>query len=276
MKMGQRLGTHIRMRSSLQELLQRADSLDLPFFQCFFVPQESGRLIKVTTQDIYQFLRVRRARFDDLFCHVSYWVNLSSLGNNGFTQLRREILFAKRLEFTHFVLHAGTAKGGLNKLQGIDALAKALNELFNLEKDIILLIENSCHGNLAVGSDINDLHLLLEKIDKPERLNFCIDTAHAYVFGYNIADIIEQDNFIQLLDAAISLERIKLIHLNDTVEKLGSRIDRHAIIGEGIIGKDALHSFAMHPQLQHIPLLLELPELAVEDELAILNRVREW
>lgn len=274
--MHNRIGTHIRMRSSLEELLQRADFLDLPFFQCFFVPQESGKLIKVTTQDIYQFMKIRRARFDDLFCHVSYWVNLSSLGNNGFAQLRREIIFAKRLEFTHFVLHAGTAKGALNKLQGIDALAVALNELFNLEQDIILLLENSCHGNLAVGSDINDMRLLLEKIDKPERLNFCIDTAHAYSFGYNVADIAEQEKFIQLLDKAIGVERIKLIHLNDTLEKLGSRIDRHSIIGEGAIGKEALHHFARHPQLQHIPLLLELPELTVEDELIILNRVREW
>lgn len=276
MKMRQRLGTHIRMRSSLQELLQRADSLDLPFFQCFFVPQESGRLIKTTAYDIYQFLKIRRARFDDLFCHISYWVNLSSLGNNGFAQLRREILFAKRLEFTHFVLHAGTAKGATNKLQGIDALAAALNQLFDLEKDIVLLLENSCHGNLAVGSDINDMHLLLEKIDKPERLNFCIDTAHAYSFGYNVADIAEQEKFIQLLDTAIGLERIKLIHWNDTLEKLGSRIDRHAIIGEGVIGKNALRHFALHSQLQHIPLLLELPELMVEDELVILDKVRQW
>lgn len=271
-----RIGTHIRMRSSLEELLQRADFLDLPFFQCFFVPQESGRLIKPTMGEINRFLKIRRARYNDLFCHVSYWVNLSSLGNNGFAQLRREILFAKRLEFTHLVLHAGTAKGALNRLQGIDALAAALNELFDREEDIILLLENSCHANLAVGSDINDFRLLLEKINKPERLNFCIDTAHAYSFGYNIIDSAEQEKFIQFLDEAIGIERIKLIHLNDTVEKLGSRIDRHSIIGQGSIGKDALHRFAMHDQLKHILLLLELPELLIEAELDILNSVREW
>lgn len=271
-----RIGTHIRMRSALNELLQRADSLDLPFFQCFFVPQETGKLIQTTQHDIYEFLKIRRARFDELFCHVSYWVNLSSLGNNGFPQLRREIAFAKRLEFTHFVLHAGTAKGALNKLQGIDALASALNNLFALEPNIILLLENSCHGNLAVGSDITDFGLLLEKIDKPERLNFCIDTAHAYVYGYDIAHIDEQEKFIALLQSTIGIERIKLIHLNDTTEKLGSRIDRHSIPGQGSIGKDALSHFVMHPQLQHIPLLLELPEMSVEDELVVLNKVREW
>ena len=112
-----RIGTHIRMRLSLEELLQRADFLDLPFFQCFFVSQESGKLIKVTTYAVYHFLKIRRAQFNDLFCHVSYWVNLASLGNNGFAQLRREIIFAKRLEFSHFVLHAGTAKGAFDKIR---------------------------------------------------------------------------------------------------------------------------------------------------------------
>jgi deoxyribonuclease-4 len=274
--MKNRVGAHIRMRSSLKELLQRADSLELPFFQCFFVPQESGKLIQITRDDVYEFLKIRRAQFNDLFCHISYWVNLASLGNNGFAQLCREITFAKRLEFTHFVLHAGTAKGASDKIHGIDALAAALNNLFNREQDITMLLENSCHGNLAVGSDITDFKLLLEKLDKPERINFCIDTAHAYSFGYDIAKISEQEDFIDFLQETIGIERIKLIHLNDTIEKLGSRIDRHSIIGQGKIGEDALKHFVMHPQLEHIPLLMELPDLSVEEELLVLEKVREW
>jgi len=271
-----RVGVHIRMRSSLRELLHRADSLDLPFFQCFFVPQESGKLIPIIREDVYEFLKVRRARFNDLFCHVSYWVNLSSLGNNGFAQLRREINFAKRLEFTHFVLHAGTAKGATDRMQGIDALAAALNDLFTREQDITVLLENTCHGNLAVGSDILDFKLLLEKVDKPERINFCIDTAHAHSFGYDITAVSEQEKFINFLNTTIGIERIKLIHLNDTVEKLGSRIDRHSIVGQGTIGEAALKNFVMHPQLRHIPFLLELPDLPVEQELLVLNKVRSW
>lgn len=271
-----RVGTHIRMRSSLKELQERADCLDLPFFQCFFVPQEIGKLIRITQRDIYEFLKWRRAHMGDLFCHVSYWVNLSSLSSNGFSQLLREISFAQRLEFTHFVLHAGTAKGATVKMQGIDALAKALNILFERERDIHILLENSCHGNLAIGSDINDFKVLLEKINKPERLHFCIDTAHAYSFGYNIAHIEDQEQFINVLKNTIGIERIKLIHLNDTIEQLGSRIDRHAVIGKGLIGTQALHHFAMHPRLIHIPLLLELPELSIEDELLVLNEIRKW
>ncbi len=274
--MNNRVGAHIRMHSSLHELLQRADALSLPFFQCFFVPKETGKLIHAPNDVIFEFLKIRRAHFDELYCHASYWANLASLGNNGLSQLRREVTFAKRLEFTHLVLHAGTAKGAQHKNEGVDALAIALNKLCKQERDITILLENTCHTNLAVGSDIFDFKLLLEKIDMPERIGFCIDTAHAHSFGYDVVSAKGQHDFITLLDTAIGLERIQLIHLNDTTEKLGSFIDRHSIMGQGNIGEGALKRFAMHEQLQHIPLLIESPELAAEDELLILNKIRNW
>jgi len=85
-----------------------------------------------------------------------------------------------------------------------------------------------------------------------------------------------QHDFIALLDTTIGIDRIQLIHLNDTTEKLGSFIDRHSAIGQGMIGEGALARFAMHPQLQHIPLLIESPELSVEDELVVLEKIRNW
>ena len=264
------------MQESLADVIKRADYLELPFFQCFFVVQESGKLVNVTDEEVQAFVAARRARFNDLFCHISYWVNLASLGNNGMPQLRREIMLAKRLEFTHFVLHAGTAKGATEKSQGIDALARALNNLFKRERNITILLENTCHANLAIGSDIRDFKQLLEKLDRPERVGFCIDTAHAYSYGYDISNSKGRDEFIALLDSTIGIDRIKLIHLNDTVETLGSYIDRHVIIGQGRIGKQALKDFVMHPQLQHIPLILELPDVSVEEELAIVDTVRQW
>jgi deoxyribonuclease IV len=271
-----RLGVHIRINSSLNELMERADFLELPFFQCFFVVQETGKLIQPTSEEVHAFLKIRRSRFDELFCHASYWVNLASLGNNGYPQLRREVVVAKRLEFTHIVLHAGTAKGAIEKSQGIDALAVALNNLFKRERDITILLENTCHANLTIGSDILDFKQLLEKLDRPERIGFCIDTAHAHSFGYDIANINGHNAFLSFLDATIGIERIKLIHLNDTVELLGSHIDRHGIVGQGNIGTDALKAFVMHPALQNIPLLMELPEMSAAQELVVLEHVRSW
>ena len=105
---------------------------------------------------------------------------------------------------------------------------------------------------------------------------FKYDTAHAYSYGYDVAQSESQQAFINFLDATIGIERIKLIHLNDTVEQLGSFIDRHGIMGQGNIGEHALKNFAMHPALCTIPLLMELPELSIEQELLILEKVRSW
>jgi deoxyribonuclease IV len=270
-----RLGLHIRLQSSMLQLIEKAAQLQVPFFQCFLVAQ-TGKLITVTRDEVQAFLLVRRTFADTLFCHGSYWINLASLVNNGYQSLEREIALAKRLEFTHFIVHAGTAKGAIDKSQGIDALAFSLNTLLKKEKDITIVLENTCHGNLAIGSDILDFNYLLEKLEQPERIGFCIDTSHAHAYGYEIADEHKQNEFITFLDTTVGIDRIKLIHLNDTVERLGSRIDRHGIVGEGKIGKKALRRFIMHPRMQSIPLVMELPELSAEQELLVLEKVRGW
>lgn len=275
MKLAERFGLHIRLHSSIIELVERAQRLQLPFFQCFFVIKETGKLVKIDAEEKKIFLQAR-VHFNQLICHGSYWINLASLGYNGYRALERELDLAKRLEFTHLVLHPGVAKGAENKMQGIDALARALNRIIKNEQEIHFLLENTCHGNLAVGSDILDFKILLEKVDTPERLGFCIDTSHAYSFGYDISQAHERAIFIDFLDTTIGVERIKLIHLNDTNQKLGSRIDKHSIVGEGKIGKKALQEFIFHQKLLTIPVLMEMPQVSDEHEERILQDIRGW
>jgi len=139
----------------------------------------------------------------------------------GINILRRELTLAKSLEFTHLVLHPGSAKGAREKSEGIDALARMLNRLLFYERDIKVILENTAHGNMSVGSDLQDFQQLLQKLDQPERISFCIDTSHAHAFGYDIMDKSAQASFVDLLDELVGLERIVLIHLNDTKEKRG-------------------------------------------------------
>lgn len=274
MDIAKRVGLHIRVGHSIVAVIEKALLLRLPYFQSFLVVQETSRMVRVSFAEKKRFLELRREHFGDLFCHGSYWINLAGLEYNGYRAFERECLLAKRLEFTHFIVHAGTAKGATNKMQGIDALAISLNKLLKTESDITIVLENTCHGNLAIGSDILDFKHVLEKIDTPERIGFCIDTSHAYAFGYDI--ISAQAQFIAFLDETVGIERIKLIHLNDTKERSGSMIDRHEVVGEGALGKDVLQRFVMHPQFQAMPLIMELPDISVERESAILENVREW
>ena len=137
-------------------------------------------------------------------------------------------------------------------------------------------MENTAHGNMSVGSDLQDFHQLLQKLDHPEKISFCIDTSHAHAFGYDIADITKHGEFIDLLDELIGLERIVLIHLNDTKEKCGSLIDRHDIVGQGKLGDSVLKHFIAQPRLAHIPVLMELPVLPEQEEIALLRKVISW
>jgi deoxyribonuclease IV len=272
----ERIGLHLRLDSTLQAVAIKAVEMQLPFFQCFFVSLETNKFISLTKQEIDNFRAFKDQHFKYLYLHGSYWINLSSIEHNGIDVFKKELKLAQKLNFTHMVLHAGSAKGAHDKMAGIDALARVLNTVFIQHHDVTLVLENTAHGNLTIGSDINDFKILLTKLDYPDRLHFCIDTAHAHAYGYDLMTDIAQNQFIALLDQTIGISRIALLHLNDTTEKIGSRIDRHGIPGQGRLSEHALRYFMYHPALKNIPIIMELPPLSQEQEAAILHTVRNW
>ncbi len=115
-----------------------------------------------------------------------------------------------------------------------------------------------------------------KKVDNPKRLYFCVDTAHAYSFGYELTSPEKMDAFIGELHTTISLEKIELIHLNDTSSNLGSNQDRHALPGEGKIGEEMLKRFVLDPRLIKIPIIIEPPLIAFEQQQQLLARIHSW
>ena len=92
------------------------------------------------------------------------------------------------LSFLILFCHSGSAKGSTHYKEGVDILARALNILLKQEARIKVVLENTAHGKLTVGSDLTDFYELRQKLDNPERISFCVDTSHAYAYGYDIAD----------------------------------------------------------------------------------------
>jgi deoxyribonuclease-4 len=270
------IGLHLRLHKELCDVAGRAMALKLPFFQCFLRPMGSKGPIFFTRRDVALFLRDYRPAFNELYLHGSYWINLASISRTKHHVLHKELYWAKKLQFTHLILHPGSAKGALHRDEGVDALVIALNTLLKKEHDIKIVLENTAHGNMSVGSDITDFAQVLQKLDHPDRVLFCIDTAHAYAYGYNIRNPEGQDAFIALLDKTIGIKRIALLHVNDTHEQLGSCLDRHHMLGDGQIGHEALKRFVLHPQLYAIPMLMEPPIASFEQEHGMLNAVLSW
>ncbi len=217
-----------------------------------------------------------QTQFENIYIHGSYWVNLSSYQQGGHHIFRREIELVKRLGCTHFILHPGAALDKQNRQEGIDVLANILNKVTKAEPSITFILENTAHGGRSIGSDLQDFYHLKQKLNHPERIAFCIDTAHAHAYGYTITDQTQRDKFIETIDQTIGIDTIELIHLNDATHPCGSQIDKHAPLGSGYIGEQALKSFALDPRFSSIPLILELPILPKAQEGDMLQKVKLW
>lgn len=268
------IGLHLRITHSLQETAKKAASFDLPFFQCFLFVQNSTTLLRLTSTEIIDFVTFRRKHFTQLYAHGSYLINLSSVDHIVHSALDYELRLARRLEFTHLILHPGSVKKTETKERGIDAAARALNKALKQHPNITVLLENIAHGGINIGNELEDLAAIYEKLDTPERVGFCLDTAHAHAYGYDIVSEQGRQDFINRVDSLLGLSRIALLHINDTHEAFGSRQDRHQKLGQGILGTDVLRSFIQDPRLAHIPLLTEPPMISEQEEYEQLELLR--
>jgi deoxyribonuclease IV len=268
-----RVGLHLRISSTLHHVFEKALRFELPFFQSFLLHQKTGAYVKCT-QDLIKQCKEQGNCFGARYLHGSYYINLASAYEQQL--LKKELTLAKRLSFTHIVFHPGAITDGAEKEVGINRVAQTLNSLLKHEDTLKIVLENSAHAHKSIGGTLQELAAIKAKLDHPEKVQFCIDTAHAYVFGYNLADEQKQELFIQEAVTLLGKESLALIHLNDTQELLNSKIDRHCTPGQGNIGHEALKRFISHPQLAHLPLILELPEITEEEELHIIQQVRLW
>jgi deoxyribonuclease IV len=184
------------------------------------------------------------------------------------------------LEVPFLVLHAGSAKGyvateddPVGKKRGLETLAKMLNSLMRSEREVMILLENSAHGRKTLGSDFDDFVALKSMLDYPEKIGFCVDTAHAFSYGYSLDPL---DDFIGMLDRSLGLENIKLIHFNDTIDEQGSKLDRHAFPGMGKIGKNTLQKLLHYEAFQSLPKVIEGSAGSKQIPLSLFQEIVHW
>lgn len=268
---------HLSIWHSLYDTAMHAHFLERLSFQCFLISQLTGKHITVSPEDRRLFIKFRERYFQELFVHGSYWINIAAPGDGGgLSFLKREVALAQSLSFTHYVLHVGAAQTVELKDEAIRCVAARLNMILSLYPQITLVLEHGAHGGKAIGSDLKEFVLIKERLNYPERVVFCLDTAHAYAWGYDIAQQSGRDLFLQEVDQTMGLEHVALLHLNDALEPLGSKRDRHAVPGQGLIGADALRSFMLTEAMRQVPVIVEVPSLSVDQQKEILAILDEW
>jgi deoxyribonuclease IV len=264
--MKSRFGLHIRLKNSLSDAMAKVQRLQHRFFQTVLMLQ-SKQFLNLTDEQIEEFAQFRKAHCDYVFVHGAYWSNLTDTQSRGFYSLQREIELAEKLACTHIVIHPGSFAQDLTSQQRVDRIVHAVKILLQDSSNIIILLENSPHKDKSFSCSIAEFGLLFKKLAGVDRVKMCVDTAHAYVAGYDISTAHKVDAFVKDLVTAVGSENIGLLHCNDTKKPCGSFLDEHAVIEYGNIGMEALYHFVHHPDLQDIPVIFELP--AIDESLEV-------
>jgi deoxyribonuclease-4 len=194
--------------------------------------------------------------------HALYLVNLAAPDDAVYSKsvdtMRATVDTACAIEADAVVFHLGSHLGagfekGLERV--VPAVARVLERC---NERTWLLVENSAGAGGTMGRSLDELVAVVDALDRHERLGVCLDSCHLFVSGVDVTDATVMNTLLEDLDGRIGIERLRALHANDAKAPLGSNRDRHDNIGDGLIG-EGLGVFLAHPQLQGLPVVLEVP-----------------
>jgi len=288
---GRRLGAHLPVATGLRKTVDRAVAIGADALQIFTDNPTAWRRRSQPPRELGAF----RARLIDrdirpVAIHASYLINLP--GPDGATYQRSiDLLSAElagapaygaRFVNVHIGSHRGTGvEAGIGRLvDGIEAVLERARdgEAASDNTHATLVLENSAGGGGGLGTSVEELAAIADRLETRgigrADVAFCLDTAHAWGAGIDIGDPEAIDAFLAAFDARIGLDRIALVHLNDTRSGLGSRTDRHEHLGAGRIGPAGLGHVLRHPGLAHAAAIIETPGMDVGYDAVNLARAR--
>lgn len=200
------------------------------------------------------------------FIHSAYLINLAStddaLREKSIRALVSALSWAEKLGVAGVITHMGSSREA-DPLQAEELVCQSLGQvLAGAPTGAALLLETCAGQGNTIGRRFEQLGSLVRKLDYDPRLRICLDTAHVFEAGYDIRTEQGLETTLEEFDRSVSLERLSAIHVNDSKSALGSNVDRHENLGQGLIGEDAFTRVLRHPSLRHLPFLLEVPGFA--------------
>jgi deoxyribonuclease-4 len=257
-----KIGAHVSSSGGIHTAIDRAEAIGAESVQVF---TQSPRTWRPTNHDPANFERFKERRaeagIDGVLCHALYLCNLAAPNDDVYEKsvaaLRNTMEVACAIDADAVVFHVGSHLGaGLDV--GLERVLPAMEQVLELSSDTTwLLMENSAGAGGTIGRSIDELATLFDRLDRHPRLGVCLDSCHLYVSGIDVTDAVAFDALLDELDATIGLDRLRALHVNDAATPLGSNRDRHANIGEGLLG-EKLGVFLGNARLQGLPAVLEV------------------
>ncbi len=260
------LGAHQSIAGGYYKAVELAHALKCDCVQIFTKNNNQWRAKELTDDDVrrFQAALVDRGVTHPL-AHDSYLINLASpdreLWKKSVDSFVMEMLRADRLGIPYLVTHPG-AYTTSSEEAGIAAVVRALDEVHRQTRGIKTrcLLETTAGQGSCLGCQFEQLAEMIDRVQDPDRLGVCVDTCHIFAAGYPIGTEKEYRATMRELDKTVGLKLVRAIHLNDSVKPLGSRVDRHAHIGRGMIGKEGFRLLLNDRRFRRVPMYLETPK----------------
>ncbi len=255
------IGSHISAAKGYEAMGKQAVKLGADTFAFFTRNPRGGKAKEIKEKDVENFLKLAEEQhFGKLVAHAPYTMNACA-AKEDIRAFAKEMMAEdlKRMEYTpgnYYNFHPGSHVGQGSEA-GIEMIAALLNEVLTPEQTTTVLLETMAGKGSEVGRNFEELQAILERVELKEKMGVCLDTCHVWDGGYDIVN--DLDGVLEKFDKLIGLDKLKAIHLNDSMNPLGSHKDRHEKIGQGQIGLEAMERIINHPKLQGLSFVLETP-----------------
>lgn len=255
------IGSHISSAKGYEAMGKQAIRLGADTFAFFTRNPRGGKAKEINPEDVARYLALAKEQgFAQIVAHAPYTLNACA-AKEDIRRFARET-FAddlRRMEYTkgqYYNFHPGSHVGQGAK-EGVRLIAEMLNDCLTPQTTTTVLLETMAGKGSEVGRSFEELREILDGVVLSEKMGVCLDTCHVWDAGYDIVH--DLDGVLAQFDRIIGLDRLKAIHINDSMNPMGSHKDRHARIGEGTIGLEAFERIINHPALEGLPFILETP-----------------
>jgi deoxyribonuclease-4 len=266
-----RVGVHTSISGKLANAIREAAELGCETVQIFSRNPRGWLAAPLAPEQVREFFDAReRHAISPVVIHAPYLINLAApdptIWQRSVSAFRNEVKRAVELRADYLVVHPGSAKEQSAEF-GIQACVRGIKSAVRRVKldGLTILIENTAGQGGQIGRTFEQVGEILAGLDGLP-VGCCLDTAHTYAAGYDIATKAGLEETVSLIERHVGLKRISVIHANDTKVPLGGRVDRHWHIGEGNLGLKAFRDLVNHPALTRLPFILETPKQTPDDD----------
>lgn len=273
------IGCHLSASKGYLAMAKDAKKIGANTFQFFTRNPRGGTAKQIDEEDVRKFLEFSKENgINIILAHAPYTLNACSADEKirDFS-LRTMKDDLQRMEYTPgnlYNFHPGSHVGQGEDV-GINYIAEMLNKILTKEQTTTVLLETMAGKGSEIGRNFEEISKIIDKVELNEKLGVCLDTCHIYDGGYDIVNNLEE--VLNQFDKIIGLDRLKAIHLNDSMHGKESHKDRHSKIGEGHIGVETFEKIINHPKLKHLPFYLETPNDldGYEREIELLKKLKK-